>query len=65
MWADQDKSGGICTPKYLIQVTFSIMAKGEPIKSWGKLEARLDIHRKKLQITMIVIPNFSLVLQPL
>ena len=43
MWADQDKSEGICTPKYLIQVTFSIMAKGEPIKSWGKLEARLDI----------------------
>ena len=43
MWADQDKSEGICTPKYLIQVTVSIMAEGEPIKSGGKLEARLDL----------------------
>ena len=43
MWADQDKSEDICTPIYLIQVTFSIMAEGEPIKSGGKLEARPDL----------------------
>ena len=44
MWADQDQSEDICTPKYyLIQVTFPIMADGEPIKSGGKLEARLDL----------------------
>ena len=43
MWADQDKSEDICTPKYLIQVTFSIIAEGEPIKSGGKLEARPDL----------------------
>jgi len=30
-----------------------------------KTRGENDPHRKKLQITMIVIPNFSLVLQPL
>jgi len=43
MWADQEKSEDICTPKYLIQVTLSIIAEGEPIKSGGKLEVRLDL----------------------
>ena len=37
MWADQD------TPNYLIQVTFPIIAEGEPIKGGCKLEARLDL----------------------
>ena len=35
MWADQDKSEEIlCTPKYFIQVTFSMEAEGEPGESW-------------------------------
>jgi len=39
----QDMSEEIlCTPKCFIQV-ISMAAEGEPIKSGGKLEARLDL----------------------
>jgi len=36
MRADQDMSEDICSPKYMIQVTFSTIAEGEPIKSWSQ-----------------------------
>ena len=31
------------TPKYFILVTFSIVASGDPMKSVGRMEARLDL----------------------
>jgi len=40
MWADQERSEDMWTPRYLTQVTFPIVAADEPIESAGGTKAK-------------------------